>query len=62
KRPVYGQQVIIFAQLADRTCTFTRPRGTKGFARISKTPGFAGGCLFFMIILYPKMIALGILC
>ena len=47
KRPVYGQQVTIFTQLADRTCTFTRPRGTKGYARISKTPGFAGGCLLW---------------
>ena len=46
KRPVYGQQVTVFTQLADRICTFTRPRGIKGYARISKTPGFAGGCLF----------------
>ena len=28
----------------------TRVRGTEGFARIGKTTGLAGGCLFFFVI------------
>ena len=31
--------------MADRITRSTRARGTEGFARISKTTGFAGGCL-----------------
>lgn len=51
-RPVYGQQVTIPTQLADRIMSFTHLRKTEGFARICITTRFSRGCLlrlFFVI-------------
>ena len=42
---VYGRQVAVLTQLADRITRCTRPRGTKGYARIVTTTSFAGGCV-----------------
>ena len=45
--PVYGRQVTIPAQLADRITRLRVTRGTEGFARIGRTPSFTGGLLFY---------------
>ena len=48
-RPVYGQQVTIPTQLADRIMSFTHLRKTEGFARICITTRFSRGYL----LVYP---------
>ena len=44
--PVYGRQVTIPAQLADRITRLRVTRGTEGFARICTTTRLTRGCVF----------------